>query len=152
MILKQALMQQKLIAEVYIYSFCFFLFKFCLSSFCLVLYAYSVDMACQDKSFSYFVCFSYSVHIALPHSLLVLSSCCLFRILNLQLIPKGRQEWVLVRLTRRKGIIHSREQVSHLMMIMHDAKTCGYMHYHFLNFYNFGWSNSSGFFWLQGLP
>ena len=77
--------------------------------FCLVLYAYSVHMACQDKSFSYFVCFSYSVHIVPPHSLLVLSSCCLFRILNLQLIPKGRQEWVLVRLTRRKGIIHSRE-------------------------------------------
>ena len=96
--------------------------------FCLVLYAYSVDMACQDKSqnlvlsrsysFSYFVCFSYSVHIALPHSLLVLSSCCLFRILNLQLIPKGRQEWVPVRLTGRTG---RREQLSHLMMIMHDT-------------------------------
>ena len=86
--------------------------------FCLVLYAYSVHMACQDKSFSYFVCFSYSVHIALPHSLLVLSSCCLFRILNLQLIPKGRQEWVPVRLTGRTG---RREQLSHLMMIMHDT-------------------------------
>ena len=24
--------------------------------------------------------------------------------------------------------------------------TCGYMHYHFLNFYNFWWSNSSCFF------